>query len=136
MNIANPTKSTEAAPYLLLARVLIASLFVFGGLEKVFKYHDAVGFAAQAGIPFAPLLMPFAILLELGTSIGILTKRYCRVSAIILALWTFGLNLMFHKFWSEPPATWQLIVDSFFHSLVMVGGLIYVAFFGAEGSRE
>jgi putative oxidoreductase len=134
MIIYTPISSRSAGLWLLGARILIASLFVFAGLEKIFKYQDAVAFAAGGGIPFAAYLLPFSILLELGAVVGLFTRRYCRLSAFVLAIWTFILNFMFHKFWSEPPATWQLIVDSFFHALVMTGGLIYVAVFGVDGA--
>jgi putative oxidoreductase len=135
MNFTVPISRRNAAPWLFGARVLIASLFVFAGLEKVVKYQDAVAFAAGGGIPIPAVLMPFSILLELGAAVGLFIPRYCRFSAFILAIWTFILNFLFHKFWSEPPATWQLIIDSFFHALVMTGGLIYVTVFGADGAN-
>ena len=80
----------------------MATLFVFAGVEKIFKYGDVT--------------------------------RYCRVAALILAIWTFVLTLVFHQFWKVPENIWQLMVDNFFHSFVMVGGLMYVVVFGA-GAR-
>jgi putative oxidoreductase len=109
----------------------MALLFVFSGLEKVVKYSDASAFAASYGIPFASTLMPLAILLELGCATMLLTTRYCRLGAAILAVWTFLLNFGFHQFWKVPDNIWQLMVDNFFHSFVMVGGLMYVVVFGA-----
>jgi putative oxidoreductase len=117
---------------LWVSRALMATLFVFSGFEKIFKYSDVCAFAAAGGVPFARQLMPLAILLELGCAALLLTRRYCRGAALILAVWTFGLNLVFHQFWTSPDAIWQLMVDNFFHSFVMVGGLIYVYVFGAE----
>ena len=109
----------------------MATLFVFSGLEKIFKYPEVCAFAAASGVPLASALMPCAILLELGCAALLLTRRYCRIAALILAIWTFVLNLVFHQFWTVPEAIWQLMVDNFFHSFVMVGGLIYVFVFGA-----
>ena len=76
--------------------------------------------------------MPAAIALELGCAAMLLTSRYCRVAALILAVWTFVLNLVFHQFWNVPDNIWQLMVDNFFHSFVMVGGLMYVVVYGAD----
>jgi uncharacterized membrane protein YphA (DoxX/SURF4 family) len=109
----------------------MATLFIFAGLEKVVKYHEASIFAASYGVPFASALMPLAITLELGCSALLLTSRYCRFAAGVLAIWTFLLNLLFHQFWKVPDSIWQLMVDNFFHSFVMVGGLMYVVVFGA-----
>jgi putative oxidoreductase len=117
---------------LLIARIGMASLATFGGLQKIVMYSGAVGFASSFGIPAAHLLMPFAILLELGCAVGLLLPRYCRVAAAILAVWTFVLGVWFHRFWAVPHAEWQMMIDSFFHHFVMTGGFIYVAVFGAD----
>ena len=127
-----PTKYN--AWFLMLARMFMATLFVFAGAEKIFKYGDVTAFAASHGVPLASTLMPAAIALELGCGAMLLTRRYCRVAALVLAVWTFVLNLVFHQFWNVPDNIWQLMVDNFFHSFVMVGGLMYVVVFGA-GNR-
>jgi putative oxidoreductase len=113
----------------------MALLFVFAGLEKVVKYSDASNFAASYGIPYASILMPVAIVLELGCASLLLTSHYCRHAAGVLAIWTFLLNFGFHQFWKVPDSIWQLMVDNFFHSFVMVGGLMYVVVFGAGVGR-
>jgi transmembrane protein len=118
---------------LWIARVLLVSLFVFSALEKVFDFEGAVSFAAGAGhIPFAHTLMPFAIILELGCSALILTKRYCRIGAAVLCVWTLFLGPWFHRFWEvQDPGQWQNVIDSFFHHLTIAGGLLYLAVVGA-----
>jgi putative oxidoreductase len=129
--------SARQSALLFASRALMASLFVFSGVEKIFKYGEVCAFASAAGVPLAATLMPLAIVLELGGSAMLLTRRYCRGAALILAFWTFGLNLVFHQFWKVPDGIWQLMVDNFFHSFVMVGGLIYVFVFGAgPAARE
>jgi putative oxidoreductase len=114
----------------------MATLFVFAGLEKIFKYGEVTSFAASYGVPLSSTLMPAAIILELGCAALLLTARYCRAAALILAVWTFVLNLVFHQFWKVPDNIWQLMVDNFFHSFVMVGGLMYVAVFGADAPGQ
>lgn len=116
---------------LLIARCLMASLAAFGALEKVWDYNGASGFAAAFNIPFAHTLMPLAIVLELTCAVFMVTERYCRIGASILAVWTFVLGVWFHRFWAVPADQWQMMIDSFFHHFVMVGGFIYVAIFGA-----
>lgn len=125
------TDTRKVRLFLLGARCFMALLFVFSGMEKIVKYSDASAFAGSYGIPFASTLMPLAILLELGCAAMLLTVRYCRLAAAVLAVWTFLLNFAFHQFWKVPDNIWQLMVDNFFHSFVMVGGLMYVVVFGA-----
>jgi putative oxidoreductase len=124
---------TSKQNLLLVARLLMASLFLFSGLEKVFRFDAATHFAAAFGVPKSSLLMPVAILFELGASVALVTPRYCRTAALALALWTITLGVWFHPFWSVSGDRWQDTVDGFFHHLVMTGGLIYVAVLGAGG---
>ena len=116
--------------WLLVARLLMASLFLWSGIEKIFDLRGAAGFAASGGIPFALQLMPLAILLELGCAIALILGWRTREAAILLALWMIILGPLFHQFWNAPPERWQESIDGFFHHLVMVGGMIYVAIFG------
>ena len=135
MQIATNGLSKREGRFLFVARCFMAVLFVFAGLEKIVKYGDVSNFAASYGIPYASALMPLAILLELGCASLLLTSRYCRHAAGILAIWTFLLNLGFHQFWKVPDNIWQLMVDNFFHSFVMVGGLMYLEILGAGDRR-
>jgi putative oxidoreductase len=130
MKISEPIPPSLNGPFLLTARLLMASLAVFGGLEKIFNYEGAVAFATPFGIPFPRQTMPLAIILELGCAAMLFSPRYCRLGAAILAVWTFVLGVWFHRFWAVPAAEWQMMIDSFFHHFVMVGGFMYVAVFG------
>jgi putative oxidoreductase len=130
------TDSIRTGRILLIARIGMASLATFGGLQKIVMYSGAVAFAGSHGIPFAFYLMPFAILLELACAALLVTSKYCRIAATILAIWTFILGIWFHQFWSVSDAEWQMMVDSFFHHFVMTGGFIYVAIFGASNNQN
>ena len=57
-------RTKDNAWFLLLARVFMATLFVFAGVEKIFKYADVTSFATSHGVPFSATLMPAAIALE------------------------------------------------------------------------
>lgn len=95
-----------------------------------------MGFAAAFKVPVPPLAIGLAIVVELTGAVALLVPRTCRPAAVVLAVWTFALNLWFHQFWAVPPAMWQSTVDSFFHHFVMVGGLMYVIVYGAGGSAD
>ena len=115
---------------LLIARLCMASLFLWSGLEKMLDYRGAVGFAAHMGVPSAAQLMPGAIILEIGAALALVTGWYARTAAALLAVWMLILGPWFHQFWNAPPQLWQLMVDDFFHHFVMIGGMIYVVVFG------
>ena len=136
MNNGSLVAPRHIAAFLLVARLCLASLFIFSGLEKAFAYRGAVGFAASFGVPFAQYSMIGAIVLELGSASALLTRRYCRYGAAVLAVWMLVLNPWFHQFWAAAPEDWQMMIDSFFHHFVMIGGMIYVVVFGAGDTAD
>jgi putative oxidoreductase len=115
---------------LLVARLCMASLFLWSGVEKALDLRGAAQFAASRGIPFALQLMPLAILLEIGCGLMLVTGWRVRWAALALAVWMVVLGPWFHRFWNAPPELWQMTIDDFFHHFVMIGGMIYVAVFG------
>ena len=115
---------------LLIARLCMASLFLWSGIEKAVDLKGAAAFAASHGVPFAIELMPLAVLLELVCALMLIAGWRTRTAALVLALWMTVLGPWFHPFWKAPPPLWQLMIDDFFHHIVMIGGMIYVAVFG------
>jgi putative oxidoreductase len=115
---------------LLVARLGMASLFLFSGSEKLIDAAGAAEFAASFGVPLAAYTVPIAAIFEIGCALTIASGWHARSAAVALALWMTVLNPWFHPFWKVPPQVWQLIIDSFFHHFVMIGGMIYLAVFG------
>lgn len=131
--IESQTISRRDDVALLVARVGLGSLFIFSGVQKIIDFQGASGFAAKFGVPFAPYLMPLAIALELIAATMLITGWRARTGAAVLAVWMFVLNPWFHQFWTfwgKNQMMWQLMIDSFFHHFVMIGGMIYVMVFG------
>ncbi|SRR6266478_2687724 len=130
MSTAVASRSTKSDLALLVARILMASLFVFSGSEKAFYYGGAVDWATAHGIPFAAFLMWAVIALELGASALLVSGWHAREGALALMAWLLWTGPWFHRFWETPPPMWQMMVDDFFHHLVMAGGFLYVAVCG------
>jgi putative oxidoreductase len=120
---------------LLVARLCLASLFLFSGAEKLISMSGAIAWAASSGVPVAQLAMPLAALFEITAGLLLATGWRAREAASALALWIIILGPLFHQFWKVPPQFWQESIDSFFHHLVMFGGMVYVAIFGPGGWR-
>jgi putative oxidoreductase len=115
---------------LFVARLSMASLFLFSGGEKLSSLSGAIQWASSHGVPFASLSMPLAALFEVGAGLMIVTGWRAREASAALAVWVVVLGPLFHQFWAAPPELWQGSVDDFFHHFVMFGGMIYLALFG------
>ena len=115
-----------------LARVLIASLFVLGGINKAVNYDATLVTMAAVGIPLVELLLPLTMLLELsGGVIVAIGARYHVHAAFALAAFTVATNFLFHDFWNMIGAERAIETSLFFKNIVVVGGLIHVAAVGS-----
>ena len=129
--MTDTSNSNDRQDYALLAaRILMASLFLFSGIEKIVDYQGVLAFSAQFAAPAPALFMPLVIIFELVAGVALIIGWKTRVAATGLALWMALLGPWFHQFWNAPPAIWQFVIDGFFHHAVMIGGMIYVAAFG------
>ena len=127
-SLSTPGIGQDAA--LVVARLCLASLFLFSGGEKLTSLSGAIQWAASNGVPAAGLSMPLAAVFEVATGLMLVTGWRAREAAAALAVWIIVLGPLFHQFWNAPPQLWQGSVDDFFHHIVMFGGMVYVAVFG------
>ena len=78
----------------LVARILLAILFVQGGYNKLFGgTAGTVATMASHGIPFPNILVWGAIAVELGVGLCLMAGLLTRWAALILAAYTAALGL-------------------------------------------
>jgi len=109
----------------LAGRVLLAAIFVMSGLSKVAAPTATLAYMKAAGVPFAPLGLAGAALIELGGGLALILGYRTRVAATILAVFALVTGLIFHSAFADQN---QLI--HFFKNIAMAGGLLQVAAFG------
>lgn len=118
-------------------RLLIASLFILGALNKIMNYGSVLESMNTVGLPVVDILLPLTIILELfGGLFVLIGKKYHVEAAIVLAVFTLLTNLVFHNFWamSEPVRSTELSL--FFKNIVVIGALLYIAGIGFQQRRE
>lgn len=108
----------------LLARILIALLFLLGGWSKIGNFVGTQTFMQSAGVPGA--LLPMVILLELFGAIALIIGWQTRYTAFALAGFTLLAALLFHNNFSDHM---QQIL--FLKNLSISGGLLLLAVHGA-----
>lgn len=107
----------------LVARLLIASLFLVFGFEKVTGYASSVGYMEAYGLPAT--LLPVAIATELGGGFAILFGIFSRWAAVALAIFCIVTALVFHTAWSGDGGQVQFI--NFMKNIGLAGGLLLLA---------
>ena len=110
----------------LIARLLLAHMFVLAGVGKITGYAGTQGYMESMGVP--GVLLPLVILLELGGGLALIIGFLTRWVARALAAFCVASALIFHMNWSDQT---QMIM--FMKNVALAGGflLLYVQGAGA-----
>jgi putative oxidoreductase len=117
--------------YLLLAgRILFAAIFILSGFSHFSA--QSIAYGASQGVPAAQAMVPFSGLLAIiGGSLIILGFK-AKWGAWLLILFLIPVTFMMHQFWNIPdPQVSQIQHAMFMKNLSMLGGAIFIAYFGS-----
>jgi putative oxidoreductase len=117
----------DATRYLpFVGRLLIGLPFAMSGLGKLAAYGPTTAMIAAVGLPAPPLAYAVAVAVELGGGLLLVTGYHARLVAIALALFSIATAASFHSNFADQN---QMI--HFLKNVMMAGGLLQIAAFGA-----
>jgi putative oxidoreductase len=114
----------------LIARILLAQIFIVSGIGKIAAFAGTAAFMAGAGLPFTPVLLTLTIALELGGGILLVLGWQARWIAVAFFGFTFLAAVIFHPFWNSDPASALNQLNNFMKNLAIMGGMLYVVAYG------
>lgn len=118
-NIVNqPTANVSIA---LIARILMAYIFLVAGWGKITAYSATVGYMESMGVPGA--MLPLTILVEFGGGLALLFGFQARFAAFGLGVFSLITAFLFHG--GEADAI------NFMKNFAMAGGLFFLMLHGA-----
>jgi len=112
-------------PVPLIARILLALIFIKSGIGKIMDPTGTQQYMAAYGMPLTGLFLVGAIIFEIFGSLSVLLGYKARPGAIVLIIFLVPATLIFHTKLSDPL---QMVM--FMKNLAMLGGLLMVAYFG------
>ena len=113
---------------LLLARLLMSSLFVWDGVAQLRNPGGTAHYFANVHVPEPNIAVWISIPLHLLGGLALLAGFYTRWAAVLLALICLGTAFGVHL-----PSGDQANMINFYKNLVMTGGFLYVIAFGPGG---
>ncbi|MGY6625137.1 DoxX family protein [Acinetobacter johnsonii] len=105
----------------LIARVLMAYIFLVAGWGKISAYSATVGYMESMGVP--GVLLPLTILVEFGGGLALLFGFQARFAAFGLGLFSMITAFIFHDGAQDSI--------NFMKNFAMAGGLFFLMLHGA-----
>ncbi len=122
--------NTQGIP-VLVARILLALMFVLGGIGKLGGLEGTAGYIASKGLPLPMVLAVATGVLELVAGVMLIIGWQARWAALALAAFTLLASVLFHNYWAMPAAQQMMQQLMFMKNLAVAGGLLLVFAFGA-----
>ena len=110
---------------MLIARLLLAALFLISGLAKVGAAEGTTAYIASAGLPFPALLYWLTLAVEVGGGALLIIGYQTRYAALVLGLFTLAAAVFFHADFAD-----QTQFTSFLKNLAIAGGMFMVTLSG------
>jgi putative oxidoreductase len=123
------TAVSANAIVLLLARVLIAYIFIRGGFGKLTNLSGTSAYMASHHLPAPYFFAVLAGAVEFFGSLLVLVGFKTRWAALVMALFTLTASFIGHPFWSVPAAEYMGQLTHFNKNLAIIGG--FLALFAA-----
>ncbi|MCP3711404.1 DoxX family protein [Paraburkholderia sp. CNPSo 3274] len=115
----------------LVARLLLATLFLIFGWRKLRDYSGTVSQMVQLGAPMPVLAAAIATFMELPVAFAVAVGAFTRLAALLMALYTLGTALIGHRYWTVKGADKVDSMDGFYKDLSIMGGFLLLHINGA-----
>lgn len=120
-------------PLTLIARILLAAIFIIAGLSKIGGFESTVAYIASKGLPAPGLIAALTIAIEVLGGIAIVLGYKARIAAFVLAMFTILAAVIFHNFWDASADQAYVQNIMFMKNLSIAGGLLLLTVFGVGG---
>jgi putative oxidoreductase len=85
---------------ILLARIALAVLFLWGGVTKLAGYADFVAYLHSAGVPLVPIAAPLSTGVDLTGGLLLVLGLKIEPLAVVMAAYTVATGILGHDRWS------------------------------------
>ena len=116
---------------ILVARLLLATLFLIFGWRKLRDFSGTVSQIARLGAPMPVLAAGVALVMELPVAFAVAVGAFARPAALLLVLYTLGTALIGHRYWTVTDADKVDSMDGFYKNLSITGGFLLLYVTGA-----
>jgi putative oxidoreductase len=113
---------------LLIARILLAVLFLVFGWGKLTDYSGTVAYMTQVGAPLPSVAALVAMVIEFFGGIALILGVWTRPLAVLFAVFCLVSGLIGHRYWTMTGYEHFMNKINFYKNISLMGGffLLYV----------
>ena len=117
---------------ILLARIALAILFLWGGVMKFLNYAGFVGYLQSKGVPLVQFGAPIAVAIEALGGLFLILGFKIRPLGIVMAIYAVATAILGHDFWNiTDSAVEHDMVIHFWKNMAIAGGFLLLYVTGA-----
>jgi putative oxidoreductase len=116
---------------LLIARILLAVLFVIFGWKKLTGFTGTGGYFTHLNLPMPTLAAIIAVVMEFFAGIAIVLGVLTRPVAVLLAVYTIATGFLGHPYWTMTGMEQVGAMINFYKNVSIAGGFLLLYVCGA-----
>jgi putative oxidoreductase len=116
---------------ILVARLLLATLFLIFGWRKLRDFPGTVSQLVQLGVPLPAVAAGVATFMELPVALAVAVGVFSRPAAALMLIYTLGTALIAHRYWTVAGVGRVDSMDAFYKNLSIMGGFLLLFATGA-----
>jgi len=123
--------SSSRDAFALIARVLLAAIFLMSGFGKITDFAGTASYIAAHSLPFPAVSALLAIVVEIGGGLMLLIGWKARWASLIVAFYSVVAGILFHAYWTDADSAARMgDYINFWKNLSIAGGFLMVFAFG------
>jgi putative oxidoreductase len=116
---------------LLLARLVMASIFISSGFEKLMALDGFAANLASKGVPLSAIFAPLGACVEFFGGLAVALGFVSRASALLMIIFVITATAISHRYWDFAGAARVAQAINFEKNVCIIGGFIVLFAAGA-----
>ena len=119
---------------LLIARLCLAAVFLYSGVDKLWHWRSSVEEVKGDGLPWPAAFAGVTVATQLVGGCLVATGFFAWLGALSLAGFTVAATVVGHRFWLRRGAEYRRELTTSLEHLAIVGGLLLLSVLDFAGA--
>jgi putative oxidoreductase len=116
---------------ILIARLLLAALFLIFGFRKLRDLSGTVSQMVQLGVPTPRIAAGVSTFMERPVAFAVAVGAFAGFAPLVMVFYTLGTALIGHRYWTVTGPDRVDSMDGFYKNLSIMGGFLLLYVTGA-----